>query len=159
MLEWSDSGLRVIDETRSLLHDRVLIKPHDCLSSRIFAIEHELSYGNVNTTKAAYERAITSEVSKSNVHTWIAYIRFCYDQRSMRSQAKEVFYRALRHCPWSKDVMMEAYGTLVRIMESEELKSIFAMMTSKGLRVHIDLDEFLEARRAERSAGRHGKDA
>lgn len=156
LLEWSDSGLRVIDETRSLLHDRVLIKPYDCLSSRAFAIEHELSHGNANTAKVAYERAVASETAKNNVGIWIAYIRFCYEQRSMRSQARDVFYRALRHCPWSKHVMMEAFGTLIRIMESEELKSIFATMTSKGLRVHVDLDEFLEARRAERS-GRRGK--
>lgn len=151
LLEWSDSGLRVVDETRSLLYDRVLVKPHDCVSSRIFAIEHELSRGNANTTKIAYERALSSEVAKSNDRIWIAYIRFCHEQRSTRSQAKDVFYRALGHCPWSKDVMMEAFGTLIRIMGSEELKSIFAMMTSKGLRVHVDMDEFLEARRTARS--------
>lgn len=156
MLEWTDSGLRVVDETRSLLYDRVLVKPHDCISSRVFTIEHEILRGNPNTTKVAYERAVTSEVAMNNVRIWIGYIRFSYEQRSMRPQAKDVFYRALRHCPWSKDVMMEAFGTLIRIMESEELKSIFAMMTSKGLRVHVDMDEFLEARRAERS-GRRAK--
>jgi hypothetical protein len=152
LFEWSDTGLRVVDETRSLLYDRVLVKPHDCIASRVFAIEHELSHGNANTTRAAFEQAVASDACKNNIQVWIAYIRFCYEQRNLRSRAKDVFYRALRHCTWSKDVMMEAFGTLVRIMESEELKSIFAMMTSKGLRVHIDLDDYLEARRAERVA-------
>lgn len=134
-----------------MLHDRVLIKRHDCVSSRVFAIEHELTRGNVNTTQVAYERAVTSDAGKYNACLWIAYVRFCYAQRGMRARAKEVFYRALRHCPWSRGVMMEAFDSLIRVMESEELKSVFAMMTSKGLRVHVDLDEFLEARRAERS--------
>lgn len=151
LFEWSDAGLRVVDETRALLYDRVLIKPHDCVTSRVFAIEHELFHGNANTLRVAFEQAVASDTCKNNFQIWIAYIRFCYEQRSLRPRAKDVFYRALRHCPWSKDVMMEAFGTLVRIMESEELKSIYAMMTSKGLRVHVDMDEYLEARRAKQS--------
>lgn len=154
LLEWSDSGLRVVDETRTLLYDRVLVKPHDCVSSRIFAVEHELSHGNPNSTKAAFEQALTSEACKNNIYVWIAYIQFCYEDRNLRSKAKDTFYRALRHCPWSKDIMMEAFGPLIRNMESEELKSIYAMMTSKGLRVHVDMDEFMKSSRATKSGDR-----
>ncbi len=48
------------------------------------------------------------------------------------------------------DVMMEAFNTLGRVMESTELRGVFDTMTTKGLRVHVDLEEFLEKRRRER---------
>lgn len=108
--------------------------------------------GNVNTTKAAFEHAGSSDVCKSNTGLWIEFIQFCSLQRELRAKAKDVLFRALRQCPWSKDVMMEAFLTLNRDMESSELKGVFETMASKGLRVHVDLDEFLEKRRNERRA-------
>ncbi|KAM0562109.1 hypothetical protein ACHAPJ_002553 [Fusarium lateritium] len=152
LFEWADSSLRVIDETRTLLHETVLTPTQDCLSSRIFAIHHETERGNVNTTKAAFEHAVSSDACKFNTSLWINFIRFCSSQRELRPKAKDILFRALRHCPWSKDVMMEAFLTLSRDMDSSELKGIFDTMTSKGLRVHVDLEEFLEKRRSERRA-------
>ncbi|KAF7544707.1 hypothetical protein G7Z17_g9735 [Cylindrodendrum hubeiense] len=150
LFEWADSSLRVVDEVRTLLHERVLVIGQDCVSSRLFAIQHEMQRGNVNTTKAAFEHAVTSDVCKFSVPVWVLFIKFCGSQRELRAKAKDVLFRALRHCPWSKDVMMEAFYTLSRDMESTELRGVFDTMTSKGLRVHVDLDEFLEKRRKER---------
>lgn len=153
LLEWSDSSLRVVDETRALLYDKIIVPPNDCVSSRIFAIQHELNCGNTNTTKAAFEHAVTSDACKSSVQVWISYIRFCQSHKELRPKAKEIFYRALRHCPWSKDIMMEAFGTLIRDMESEELRSVYNTMTSKGIRIHVDMEEFMEKQRTERDCG------
>lgn len=44
--------------------------------------------------------------------------------------------------------------TLARDMKSDELKSVYNMMTSKGLRVHVDLEEFLETRKTAHSTSR-----
>ncbi|QGI62468.1 uncharacterized protein FFB20_06517 [Fusarium fujikuroi] len=146
LFEWADSSLRVIDESRTLLHETVLTPAQDCLSSRIFAVHHEIERGNVNTTKAAFEHAVSSDTCKFNTCLWIYLIRFCSTQRELRSKAKDTLFRALRHCPWSKDVMMEAFLTLNRQMDSSELKGIFETMTSKGLRIHVDLEDFLDKR-------------
>ncbi|KAG5798933.1 hypothetical protein H9Q69_002067 [Fusarium xylarioides] len=153
LFEWADSSLRVIDETRALLHETVLTPAHDCLSSRIFAVHHEIERGNVNTTKAAFEHAVSSDTCKFNTSLWIHFIRFCSSHRELRPKAKDILFRALMHCPWSKDVMMEAFLTLNREMDSSELKGIFETMTSKGLRIHVDLEEFLDKRKdAKRAA-------
>ncbi|KAG5927577.1 hypothetical protein E4U42_002084 [Claviceps africana] len=150
LLEWADSSLRVVDETRQLLHDRILIRGRDCITSRIFSIQHELLRGNTNSTRAAYEHALSSDVCKSNVSLWLSYVRFCHwGGRALRLRAKDVFYRALRHCPWSKEVMMEAFGTLIHDMTSDELQSVYETMASKGLRVHLDLEEYVERWRRE----------
>lgn len=151
MFEWADASLRVIDETRDLLYDRVLVKEHDCISSRIFVIQHELTHGNTNTTKAAFEHALTSDVCQNSSVLWISYIRFCCAQKQLCAKAKAVFYRALRHCPGSKEVTMEAFLTLIRDMGSDELRAVYNTMTSKGMRIHVDLEEFLDKRRSESS--------
>ncbi|KAG6039674.1 hypothetical protein E4U41_002308 [Claviceps citrina] len=143
LVEWADSSLRVVDETRQLLYARILIKGRDCITSRIFSVQHELVRGNVNSTRAAYEHALSSDVCRFNLGLWISYVRFCYQNRELRSKAKDVFYRALRHCPWSKEVMMEAFGTVIRDMKSDELRSVYSTMASKGLRVHVDLEEYV----------------
>lgn len=156
LAEWADSSLRVIDETRQLLYDKILIKQHDCVSSGVFSIEHEISRGNANTAKAAFEHALSSDVCKTNIGLWLAYLRFSYAHRELRPKVKDLFYRGLRHCPWSKDIMMEAFCTLIRDMKSDELRSVYNTMTGKGLRLHLDMDEFVERWRRDRQ-GRDGK--
>ncbi|PNY23644.1 Protein NRDE2-like protein, partial [Tolypocladium capitatum] len=152
LFEWADASIRVVDETRQLLYDRVLVKAHDSVGCRVLAIQHELARGNANSTQAAFEHALSSDGCKSSVLLWVSYIRFCHSQKHLRAKSKGVFYRALNHCPWSKGVMMEAFATLIRDMKSEELKSVFATMASKGLRIHVDMDEFMEKGREERQA-------
>ncbi|KAF5018499.1 hypothetical protein F66182_9504 [Fusarium sp. NRRL 66182] len=152
MFEWADSSLGIVDETRAHLHSTAMAPSEDCLSIRLFSIHHETTRGNTNTTNAAFEHAVSSDTCKFNTSLWISFIRFCSSQRELRSKAKDILFRALRHCPWSKDVMMEAFLTVNQDMDPSELKGMFETMTSKGLRVHVDLDEFLERRENERRA-------
>ncbi|TQV99872.1 hypothetical protein V2A60_005301 [Cordyceps javanica] len=157
MLEWSDTGMRVVDETRELLRDHTLLPAVDCVGSRLLAIQHELGRGNAHTVRAAFEQAVRSDACRASAALWVWYIRFAHTHRkqlrsgggssSSRSKgAVDVLYRALRHCPWAKAVFLEAFGTLAGDMASDELRSAYNMMTSKGLRVHVELDEVLERR-------------
>ncbi|KAH8176286.1 NRDE-2, necessary for RNA interference domain-containing protein [Sarocladium implicatum] len=156
LFEWFDSGLRVVDETRQLLYDKSLAPNEDSLSGRIFAIFHEIECGNANSTRAAFEQAVNSDSCRSSVLIWVWYIQFCYSQKSLRPKAKDVFYRALRHCPWSKEIMMQAFTTLVRTMESDELRAVYDTMLSKGMRIHVELEDYLQAQERKR-AQRHDR--
>ena len=127
-----------------MLQSTVLVEPHDCLSSRLFSIQHELRTGALHSTRAAFEEAINSEACRGSVRLWIDYIRFCCARKELGSKAKETFHRAVAACPWSKELYMEAFGTLIREMSSSELRAVFQTITAKGLRVHVDLDEFSE---------------
>lgn len=140
----------MLDDTRAMLKQTSLIPKHDCESNRIFAIEHELSRGNIHTAKASFEQAVRSDCCKMSWKLWVAYIEFCSSHRELKSKAQDVFYRALRHCPWSKDMMLEAFRPgVIRSMKSEDLRSVYDMMSSKGLRVHVDMEEFVEKHRSE----------
>ena len=142
LFAWAESSLRIDDPVRDVLRRTVLVEPEDCLSSRIFAIYHENQVGNAHSTRAAFENALESEACSGSVALWISYIRFCYSRKELRHKTKDVFYRAVGSCPWSKELAMEAFTTLVKVMESSELRAVFNTMTSKGLRVHVDLEDF-----------------
>ncbi|KAI2626676.1 DUF1740-domain-containing protein [Hypoxylon sp. NC1633] len=149
LFAWREARLSIDDRVRSELDKVVLLEPNDCVTSRVFAIRHEARTGNVNTTRAAFERALESEACKNHPGLWISYIRFCHESQELRSKAKSVFYRALQCCPWSKEVFMEAFATLARDMDSSELKSVYNALCDKGLRVHVEMEEFVEKWRKE----------
>ncbi|KAI1094698.1 DUF1740-domain-containing protein [Rostrohypoxylon terebratum] len=149
LFAWRETRLSIDDKVRSILDEVVLAEPHDCVSSRVFAICYELRTGNVHSTRAAFEHALESEACKHHPGLWISYIRFCHGNKALRSKAKSVFYRAIQHCPWSKEVFMEAFVTLVRDMDSSELRSVYNTLCEKGLRVHVEMEEFVEKWRRE----------
>ena len=51
---------------------------------------------------------------------------------------------------------MQAFTTLVRIMESDELRAVYDTMTSKGMRIHVEMDDFMKEQERKR-ARRHEK--
>ncbi|KAI1494750.1 NRDE-2, necessary for RNA interference-domain-containing protein [Biscogniauxia mediterranea] len=150
LFAWREERLSIDDRVRSLLSNVVLIEPHACISNHVFAIRHELQAGNAHSARAAFEHALANESCKNHPGLWVAYIRFCHDRKELRSKAKDVFYRAIQCCPWSKDVFMEAFITLIRDMDSSELKSVYNTLCDKGLRVHVEMEEFVEKWRRER---------
>ncbi|RCI15162.1 hypothetical protein L249_6420 [Ophiocordyceps polyrhachis-furcata BCC 54312] len=154
LFAWADTGSWVKDETRRLLADKVLTKAHDGVSSRISAIGHELARGNVHSARTALEQAVSSEACRSSVGLWLWYVRFCKQKLGLEA-GRRVLYRALGCCPWSKDVMMEAFGMG---LEEGELRGVYEGMVDKGLRVHVELDGLLsgkggEVRRGEERRG------
>ncbi|KAK8021999.1 hypothetical protein PG993_012766 [Apiospora rasikravindrae] len=161
LFAWKETRLSIDDRVRALLNGVVLTKPHDRATSRVFAIRHEMRSGNAHSTRAAFEHALEdSPGCKHNVGLWVSYIRYCRETKELRPKAKEVFYRAIQRCPWSKDVFMEAFGTLVRDLDSAELRSVYSTLYEKGLRVHVEMDEFVgrwkeEARQREQQSHSH----
>lgn len=145
LFSWADTSILINDPVRQLLRTHVLTKANDCLTSRLFAIQHEMHAGSVHSVRTAFERALDSDACRGNVGLWLSYVRFCgRHAKELRSsvRAKDVFYRAISACPWSKELAMEAFATLVHDMDSGELRAVFNTIATKGLRVHIDLEEF-----------------
>ncbi|KAK1598701.1 NRDE-2, necessary for RNA interference-domain-containing protein [Colletotrichum navitas] len=143
LFSWASTTFGIDDPVRDILRKVAFTNGNDCISNRIFAVRYELQKGNVHSTQAAFERALDTPACRSNPDIWRCYIKFSYARKQLRAKAKDVFFRGLRHCPWSKDLALEAYTTLINAMDEFELRSVFNTMSSKGLRVHVDLDEFV----------------
>jgi hypothetical protein len=144
LLAWKETRLSINDRVRSVLASHVLLPQNDSMSSRVFAIRHEASRGNVHSTQAAFEHAVASDVGRHHAGLWISYIRFCHGHREMKMKAKDVFERAVRACPASKAVYMEAFGTLIDEMDERELRGVYSALCEKGMRVHVEMEEFVE---------------
>ncbi|TLS29563.1 hypothetical protein PpBr36_00393 [Pyricularia pennisetigena] len=155
LFAWAESSLRLDDPVRRLLQRSILVEQTDTISARIFAIRHEIRVGNAYSARAAFEQALATDRFAGDPHLWIAYVRFCCSQRELRSKAKGVFYRAMAACPWSKEVIMEGFGDgLIRDMASDELRALYTTMSARGLRIHVDMDEFVEEWRKRKHSGR-----
>jgi len=58
----------------------------------------------------------------------------------------EVLGRGVRGCPWAKRVVM---GAFLEVGMEEKGKEMYRVMQEKELRIHVDLDEWLEERGAQ----------
>ncbi|KAK0709023.1 NRDE-2, necessary for RNA interference-domain-containing protein [Lasiosphaeria miniovina] len=162
LFAWAESSLRLNDPVREVLQSVALAEPNDGVSTRRFAIQHEARVGTVHSTRAAFEAALEGSggsACRGNVELWLGYLRFAAHSAAVSKelkagQAKAVFYRAIAACPWAKELYLEAFGpALAADMSSAELRGVFSTMAVKGLRTHVDLEEFWDQwqrRKAER---------
>ncbi|KAL2869815.1 uncharacterized protein BJX67DRAFT_322301 [Aspergillus lucknowensis] len=154
------------------------------VTTHLFSIYTELSRplyagSTLHSVRAAFERALrnqnpssssssSSSSSGSSITLWKLYILLELSRNEI-TRAKNVFYRAMRACPWSKDILMLAFSHLredaVRAqngdiplkgegMNFHELRNVYNVLVEKELRIHIDIERELDdlaARMEERS--------
>jgi hypothetical protein len=140
---WNEARLRIDDRVRAVLRDNLLSPLHDCITSRLFAIRHELRHGNMHSVRSAFENAVASPSCQGSAGLWRLFVLWC--GRRQRGEAREVLYRGMRACPWAKGLMMAAFGE-VRGGMGEEVRGVYRVMQEKELRIHVDLDDWVEER-------------
>ncbi|KAL8943211.1 MAG: hypothetical protein Q9216_001199 [Gyalolechia sp. 2 TL-2023] len=151
---WNESRFRIDDRVRGIMQDVVFAyRHHDrresdgALSNSIiphfFAVytdlRRDIAQGsNQNAIRGSFERAIRSEDAAHSASLWKLYFLFEHGNGDMK-RTREIFYRAVRACPWVKEIYMMAFDYFVGIMSEEELRGVYEMMTEKELRVHVAL--------------------
>jgi hypothetical protein len=131
---WNESSLRIDDRVRAILRSLVLSESNDNIIGRLFAICHETRAGNKYSVHAAFEHAVSSPATRSNPGLWRLYVIFCIGTEGFQTKAKEVFYRAVRACPWAKELLTMAFTTdLKGLMGFEELRSLYRVLGEKEL--------------------------
>lgn len=102
--------------------------------------------------------------ARTNIMIWKLYILFEVYHAQDISAAKAVFYRAIRACPWSKQLFMLAFQHLqdekidrtthgkskVSGFVFEDLVSLYRAMTEKQLRIHVDIEDIIQNALADR---------
>ncbi|TVY38834.1 Protein NRDE2-like protein [Lachnellula occidentalis] len=152
---WNESRLRIDNRVRTILISTVLTPQNDVLTSRLFAIYYEIGYGTIHSVRSAFEHAVNSPVSKSSAGLWKFYILYCLETQQFRSKAKDIWYRALRACPWAKELYITGFEKMGDLASFDELKGTWRVMGEKELRVHVDLeDNFDEIQELEHTGGR-----
>lgn len=118
--------------------------------------------GNVHYVRAAFEKALgeqsdslrhghgKNEVqtssgddsARSNITIWKLYVLFELDRAQDIKAAKAVFYRAIRACPWSKELVMLAFerlGSEENGMSFDEHRGMYNILNEKELRLHVSI--------------------
>src|SRR6202034_2902261 len=108
-----------------------------------FAIRYEMHAGNVHSTLAAFENAVSTPSCGSNPGLWRFYVLFCARVKEFRRKAKDIFLRGMRACPWAKDFMMMAF-TEMNGLGTEDKVAIYKVLVEKELRIHVDVEHRIE---------------
>ncbi|KKA20002.1 hypothetical protein T310_6000 [Rasamsonia emersonii CBS 393.64] len=166
---WNESRFRIDERVRDVLRDITQdVRKHDTgqsvpVTSHLFAIFHEIhrpvySGSTLHSARAAFERAIgdpafwtggrsgladNTNTGQSSLSLWKLYVLFELRHRDMR-RAKDVFYRGMRACPWSKDLLLLAFRHLRGEdggMGFDELRRVYNVLEDKELRIHVEIDE------------------
>ncbi|KAK6346281.1 hypothetical protein TWF730_010611 [Orbilia blumenaviensis] len=146
---WNESRSKIEYRIRMMLMpDTGSDEGADSVVKWVFSIwtEMQMSAGgnvNVSAVRNLFERAVESERTKSSIQIWMLYLRFELRQ-SQPDRAKNVFFRAIRACPWSKDIILSGFKLLRSILDFGEMRKVYGVMQEKELRVHVDLEELLE---------------
>ncbi|KAI4176573.1 MAG: hypothetical protein LQ343_000864 [Gyalolechia ehrenbergii] len=151
---WNESRFRIDDRVRGIMRDVVFGHRHhhrpasdDAASNSIiphfFAVHTDLHRGiahgsNQNAIRGSFERTIRSEDAAHSASLWKLYFLFEYENGEMK-RTRDLFYRAVRACPWVKEVYMLAFDYLAEVMSEEELRGVYEMMLEKELRIHVAL--------------------
>jgi hypothetical protein len=130
--------------------------------------------GNIQAARSAFEKAIGersdpyspghgkneaptsvgNQNACSNITLWKIYILFELDRGYDIKAAKNIFYRAIRACPWSKELVMLAFERLAGEedgLDFDDLRGLYNLLDEKQLRVHVDIAKEVEEASAHRA--------
>ena len=191
LFAWNESRFRIEERVREVTKDitttrstlqSVATTQVVPITSYLFSIYTELNRpvyagSTLHSVRAAFEKAIgdsnprsntattDGSAARSNLSIWKLYILFELSHKEMQ-RAKSVFYRGMRACPWSKELIMLAFTHLMADlyedpamkrygMGFDELHRVYNVLVEKELRVHVDIENLLEeiaAKRAQHAA-------
>ncbi|CAG8960474.1 hypothetical protein HYFRA_00008193 [Hymenoscyphus fraxineus] len=141
---WNESRLRIDNRVRNILQSTVLTPTNDTVPTRLFAIRYELNHGTIHSARSAFEHAIASPTCSSSPALWKLYILFCLHTAEFRPKAREIWHRALRACPWVKELYIVGFEEMGELLGFEEMKGTWRVMGEKELRVHVDLEDLFD---------------
>ena len=175
-------------QTRNKYNHDVTMSPTQQVpvTSHLFSIYTELSRpvyagSTLHSVRAAFEKAVgdptpsksdinrtssttAGTTARSNLSLWKLYILFELSRHEIQ-RAKDVFYRGMRACPWSKELIMLAfthlrtdavrqrYGDTGQGMGFDELRWVYNVLVEKELRIHVDVEGMLDDIAVDRQGG------
>ncbi|OJJ73338.1 hypothetical protein ASPBRDRAFT_173939 [Aspergillus brasiliensis CBS 101740] len=179
LFAWNESRFRIEERVRDTIRDITRVDTNaDSLTAapvpittHLFSIYTELnrptySGSTMHSVRAAFEKAIGDTIHQgsntstghSSITIWKLYILFELSRNDIQ-RAKQVFYRGMRACPWSKELIMLAFthlrADIIREqypqegrkgdgMGFDELRHVYNVLVEKGLRIHLDIERELD---------------
>jgi len=141
----TEARFRIDDRVRQVLHDSM---PSDKnVLHWAYVIQNETRRADYQgstsqSIRSTFEAALASRDCGSSVMLWTFYFHFTLRSGDYQ-HAKAILYRGLREIPWVKEFAMLAFIHLRDVLSFDELFDIHSTMVDRGLRLHVDLEEFI----------------
>lgn len=72
-------------------------------------------------------------------------MQWCLRTKGYEKRVRDLFFRAVAACPWSKGLLLEGFeGGVMGVLGGDDLKGVYKVLMEKELRVHVDMEEVLE---------------
>ncbi|KNC97470.1 uncharacterized protein SPPG_07387 [Spizellomyces punctatus DAOM BR117] len=131
---WNEARTKIDNRVRRLLDEQLARNPsHILWTFAIWAELHQRQTYNVHLVRSLFERALDCPSSRHSVSLWQLYIQFEVREGN-RDKAKALFFRAIRECPWCKDLYMLPFRLLRDVFDDDELTEVITLMEEKELR-------------------------
>ena len=155
---WNEARFRIDDRVRSIIKEVVFAdsrnskrKRQESVISHFFAVHSELTRGvtfggNTSTVRSTFERAVESESGAHCAGLWSLYFAFERSRGDLK-EAKSVFWRAIRACPWAKELYLLPFKYLRGAggFGNEELRGVYELMEEKEMRIHVKLEDYFDS--------------
>ncbi|KAF9886856.1 hypothetical protein FE257_010979 [Aspergillus nanangensis] len=179
LFAWNEARFRIEERVRDTIKNittetrnrHTLTTAQVPITSHLFSIYIEMirpvyAGSTVHSVRAAFEKAIgdqetsahhnTLSTARSNLSLWKLYILFELSHNDIH-RAMDIFYRGMRACPWSKELIMVAFSHLrADVVQAhhpsrkgdgmgfDELRRVYNVLVEKELRIHIDIEDQLD---------------
>ncbi|MCJ1277067.1 hypothetical protein MMC21_004876 [Puttea exsequens] len=144
---WNEARFRIDDRVRSILKKVALAgkgleEQQTSVQPHFFAIWTELhrsiGFGsNTSTIRSTFERAVGSGGGAHCAEIWKLYFFFELSREESRA-AKTIFWRALRVCPWVKDLYLLAFTFLGDVFTDDDLAEVYQLLNKRELRLRVE---------------------
>eukprot|EP00897_Mesotaenium_endlicherianum_P007418 jgi/Mesen1/6704/ME000343S05860 len=89
------------------------------------------------------ERALSCDATCHSVLLWRLYLAYELHVAKKPESARQVFFRAVHMCPWSKELWLDGFRQLNGVLSGKEQSELADIMREKELRVRTDIYEIL----------------
>ncbi|RIB25556.1 NRDE-2, necessary for RNA interference-domain-containing protein [Gigaspora rosea] len=132
------SGLNLI------LNEALQKRPSYILwTTAIYMELHHQQPCDINRVRTTFDKALMCSTTRHSVSLWILYINFEIKYGEM-NKAKAIYYRAMRECPWSKDIYMIAFKKLRAQFSLDELEELMNVLLEKEIRIRVPIEHFAD---------------
>ncbi|KAI7885758.1 DUF1740-domain-containing protein [Lichtheimia hyalospora FSU 10163] len=144
-------SLHVWNETRTKIYNRVRKFFTQALDGEpnvmlwLSAIRSELHRHHpydINLVRSLFESAVDNAGTRASILVWKLYIEHEIRCKNM-DRAKSLYYRAVRACPWSKELYLLGIRVLSRQLSEKELHEMVSLMMEKEIRMRCTIDDTL----------------
>ncbi|KAJ3299178.1 hypothetical protein HK104_009782 [Borealophlyctis nickersoniae] len=136
---WNEARTKIQNRVRRFLDSQLARHPsHVLWTFYIWSELHQRPPYNVHFVRSLFDRALECDSARHSTSVWYLYIQFEIREGNL-PKAKALFFRAIRECPWCKDIYMIPFRALRAAFDDDELTDILSLMEEKELRIRRNL--------------------